>query len=254
MARCCTLQYFRPLLFGPLLLTQRFIFCLVFAAGLPCAQPAEQFDDVRGRAELAAIDRLSETSVLDALRRLEALEAQLGPAVSYGLRDMLRAEVWMREDAGQLDRSYAADEKALQLAIANHDAATAVLARLGKVRQMLDQNRLGEAQAALNAVLATFPKERPVLLAVVADSVQGDVSNAQARFDLALASFLSALKREEPTPNAGELRAPGHIDELLGRVLKGIGGHAGRCRLLHGARHHDRRCHFAAVAGGARRR
>lgn len=85
---------------------QRFIFCLAFAAGPPCAQAAEQFDAVRGRAELVAIDRLSETSMLAALRRLEALEAQLGPDVSYSLRrDMLRAKVWMRENAGQLDRS-----------------------------------------------------------------------------------------------------------------------------------------------------
>ena len=113
----------------------------------------------------------------------------------------------MREDAGQLERSCAADQQALQLAVANNDPATASPASFGKVRQMLDQNRLDEAQTVLNAVLAGYPKVAPALLTVAAHSVPGDVFNAQARFDKALASYLSALKAEERTPAAGESRA-----------------------------------------------
>ena len=192
-----------------MLLIQRFLLSLLLIVGLPCAAaPAAPFDDARGRVELAAIEKRSETSVTDALRRLEALQANLLPTASYGLRrDILRAEVWMREDAGQLDRSYEADQQALQPAFANNDLATAALARFSKVRQMLDQNRLDEAQAAMSAVLATFPNVPWAMLTVAAHSVQGDVYNAQARFDKALASYLSALKAEERTPDAGESRA-----------------------------------------------
>lgn len=186
----------------------RIVLSLLLIAGSPCAAHSAALHDARARAELKAIETLSETSVLDALRRLEALEANLDGSVSYALRrDMLRAEVWMREDAGQLDRSYAADQKALQLAIANNDAATAALASFSKVRRLLDQNRVGEAQAALTAILASLPKNPPILLTVAAHSVQGDVFNAQARFDKALAAYLSALRSEENTPGGAESRA-----------------------------------------------
>lgn len=151
-----------------MLLIRRFALCLLLAVTLPhAALAAAKFDNTRAQAELAAINVLSETSVLDALRWLEALEANLAPDVSYALRRaLLRAEVWMREDAGQLERSYAADQKALQLAIANNDPATAALSSLSKVRQMLDQNRIDEAEATLSAILATLPKNPSVMLTV----------------------------------------------------------------------------------------
>lgn len=183
----------------------RLLLCAALAAALPCAAaPA----DAAGRAELAAIDKLSESSTPQALRRLEALKARLGSDASYELRrDVLRAEVWLREDAGQLEQSYAADREALQLALANKDQDTVLLSSFATVRQLLDQNRNDEAAAALAAIQARLPAARSHQLAIAADVVQGDVFNAQARYDKALAAYLSALKREHATPEAAESRA-----------------------------------------------
>ncbi len=190
-------------------LIHRLVLCLFFAAALPVpALAAPTFDSTTGRAELDAIEKLSETSVLEALRRLEALSANLAPDTSYEFRrDLLQEEVWMREDAGQLDASYAADQKRMELARANNDPSTVVVASMHKVRRLLDLNQVEQARAAMERIMAQLPAAPSRLLDVALETVQGDIYNAEARYDRAIASYLKALKLEEQNPDAGEGRA-----------------------------------------------
>ena len=193
-------------------LCSRLLFWLVLAAPLPAAALQE-----RARAELDAIQTLSRTSNAAALARLEALEAGLGKDTPYPLwRDLLRTEVWLREDAGQLEQSYAADRKALALALANHDPASAAQSRLGAVRQFIDQNRPDEAQAALNQIRAALPKDAPLQVTIAMDNLEGDVFNVKARFDKALAAYLRALKLSQQGGADAEARS--NIANRIGQV------------------------------------
>ena len=179
------------------------------AASLFCASlwaaPASQED---AQAELRAIRSLSETSARQALQRLVALQSALGEDAPYALRrELLRTEVWLREDAGQLDQVYRADRKALALALANHDRAGAVLARLGLVKQLIDENRAREAQGELERILKELPQDAPLQVKVAVAKIQGDVLNARAQYDQAIAAFLGGLRLQQDQPHAAESRA-----------------------------------------------
>ncbi len=188
-------------------LSSRLLLCLALGACLPgapllAAAPA----GAPAAAELAAIRTLSHTST--ALVRLEALRARTGQDAPYPLRrDLLRAEVALREDAGQLERAYALEREALLLAIDNNDPVFAALARLGAVHQLLDQNRAREAQDALAEIRAGLPDHPPRMLRVALGRAEGDAFNARARFDQALAAYLQALRLEQDDPDAAESRA-----------------------------------------------
>jgi diguanylate cyclase (GGDEF)-like protein len=168
------------------------------------------------RTELHAIQSLAERSTDAALRRLEVLQASVPETAPYALRqELLRAEVWIREDAGQLEQSYAAERKAYQLALANKDHAGATRARLGEVRQLLDRNRTEQAQTLLDDIRAGAPADAPAGVHAMLDSIQGDVHNARSRFDKALAAYLSALKLLQGYPGAAD-----HRTSLYGRIAQ----------------------------------
>ncbi|HEX8606475.1 MAG TPA: diguanylate cyclase [Pseudoduganella sp.] len=151
---------------------------------------------------------MSQRSTHEALARLEVLRAGLGDDLPYDLRQqVLRTEVRLREDSGQLDQAYAVERTVLELAIAHRDTATAARARLGEVRRLLDQNRPDDAQATLDRVLAQVPNNAPVVLNVAIRTVQGDIFNNKARFDKALAAYLQAMELLQDAPDAGDQRA-----------------------------------------------
>jgi diguanylate cyclase (GGDEF)-like protein len=169
---------------------------------------AAPFGGERVRAELLTIRQLAQRSTQEALARLEALRAGLGEDLPYDLRQqVLRTEVGLREDSGQLDQAYAVERTVLALALAHRDKATAARARLGEVRRLLDQNRPNDAQAALDRVLAQVPNDAPVVLNVAIQTVQGDIFNNKARFDKALAAYLQAMELLQGAPDAGDQRA-----------------------------------------------
>lgn len=185
----------------------RTLITLLLAAMWPCqvhaATPEEKL-----RSELQAIETLSETSTHQALERLRVLEQSLGTNPPYHLYlDLLRLEVWLSEDAGDLERSYEADRKTLRIAQAHQDQGAIATGRLGAVRQMLDQSRNEQAQAALDEIKKSLPNPVPTLLAVAMASVEGDILNVRGHYDRALASYLLALKLHESTPDAGEVRS-----------------------------------------------
>ena len=179
------------------------------AASLFCASLwAAPIGQDEAQAELRAIRTLSETSARQALQRLVALQAAVGKDAPYALRrDLLRTEVWLREDAGQLDQVYRADREALALALANHDRPGAVLARLGLVKQLVDENRANEAQVELERILQDMPQDAPLEVRVTVAEVQGDVLNARAQYDKAIAAFLGSLRLQQDRPDAAEHRA-----------------------------------------------
>ncbi|MEW6760184.1 MAG: diguanylate cyclase [Pseudomonadota bacterium] len=190
---------------------------LLFAAlsaGTPVHAAAPDATTVR--KELHAIQSLAERSTDAALLRLEALQASVPETAPYLLRqELLRTEVWIREDAGQLEQSYAAERKAYQLALVNKDRAGATRARLGEVRQLLDRNRTDGAQAVLDDIRSGAPADAPASVRALIDSIQGDIHNAKSRFDKALASYLSALKLLQ-----GDLAAADHRTSLYGRIAQ----------------------------------
>lgn len=191
--------------------------CVVIAASLLAAPAlAAAPAPAQHAAELDAIRILSHTSNRDALARLEALQARVGKDAPYPLRrDLLRTEVTLRDNAGQLDRVYALERQSLLLAIDNNDPVFAARARLGAVHQLLDQNRTHEAHDALAEIRAGLPPHPPPMLRIAIDSTEGDVFNAKARFDKALAAYLRALAQQQDDPAASESRA-----DLLAHIAR----------------------------------
>jgi diguanylate cyclase (GGDEF)-like protein len=190
-------------------LASRFLLCLALAASLPAASAlASSMQAGQAAAELDAIGILAHTSTVQALVRLEALQARTGKDAPYPLRrDLLRTEATLREDAGQLDRAYAVERQALLLAIDNNDPVFAAMARLGAVRQLLDQNRTHEAEDALAEIRAGMPANPPLRLRIALGRVEGEVFHARAQYDKALAAYLQALALQQDEPEAGERRA-----------------------------------------------
>jgi len=188
------------------------ILVLSLGGGVAHAAP----DAAQVQAELKAIDVLGGTSTDAALRRLEALQAALGDKAPYELvRQVLRTEVWLREDAGQLEEAFAVERRLLALALAHQDQVTATRARLGEVRKLLADNQADKAQAALTAIVAQAPAPAPPLLDASIDGIQGDIHIVRAQYDKALAVFLRALRRLQGVPDTGDHRAM-----LYGRIAQ----------------------------------
>jgi diguanylate cyclase (GGDEF)-like protein len=181
------------------------IFALVIAAMAPAARAGGPLDVP---AELDAIARLSEQSPPRALARLEELNARLDPATPYELRQkILRSEVELRRNAGQLEAAYAAEQRAYQLAVDNNDPAAAVRASLWEVWRLLDRGRPDDAQAALDVIVKKAPRQLPATVMVALARAQGDILNFKAQFDKALQSYLQALALLQGKPEASPLRA-----------------------------------------------
>ncbi|WP_313706580.1 diguanylate cyclase [Massilia sp.] len=195
-------------------------FALSAAASLFCASLwAAPVGQQEAQAELHAIRALSETSAQQALERLVALQAAAGKDAPYALRrELLRTEVWLREDAGQLDQVYRADREALALALANHDRPGAVLARLGLVKQLVDENRANEAHEELERILKDMPRDAPRELKVTVAQVQGDVLNARGQYDKAIAAFLGSLKLQQDRPDADAAESRAYLQSRIAKV------------------------------------
>lgn len=188
---------------------RRRIASLIFAIAAAGTAGADAPSDTR--QELAAIERLAEQSPQQALARLEALNARLDPATPYALRQqLLRSEVALREDAGQLEAAYAAEQRAYELALANQDAVTAARASLWEPRRLLDKNRPDDAQAALDNILERLPKPAPAAVTVAVERTRGDILNAQGHFDKALQAYLQALALLQGQDDASDQRAGTH--------------------------------------------
>jgi diguanylate cyclase (GGDEF)-like protein len=167
-------------------------------------------------AELAAIDKLGVHSTKEALSRLTALQETLGADAPYPVqRDMLRAEVRLRDDAGQLQTAREVERRLMVLAQANNDPAVAARASLGEVRRLLDGNRPDEAQVELDRILAEVPASAPLVVRVAMERAKGDVFNARGKFDKALGAFLTGLRLLQNDPNGGEMRGV-----LRGRIAQ----------------------------------
>jgi diguanylate cyclase (GGDEF)-like protein len=146
------------------------------------------------RTEVATIWELAQTSPRAALDRVQAARRSLGPEAPYAARQkLLRTEIWLRDDLGQLDVAYTLERESLQLAQAQHDAGGAALARVAQVRELLDAHRLDDAQALLDRIVAQAPPDAPLMFRVAVERAQGDIFNLRARFDDALAAYLRGL-------------------------------------------------------------
>ena len=179
------------------------ITCLAAAHAGAAAPPAPDTG-----AELAHIEQLAEQSPHLALQRLQALQAGLGAGVPYETQQkLLRTEVWLHEDAGELEQSYAAERRIYDLAVAHQDRAGAARASLWEVRRLLDQNLPDAAQAALDKLTRSLPPELPANVRVAFARTRGDVFNARAEYAKALDAYLGAMSLLEETANAGEQRA-----------------------------------------------
>ncbi|WBS05182.1 diguanylate cyclase [Pseudoduganella sp. SL102] len=194
----------------------RVLIPVMFAASLSGALVARAEGGNAEQAKLKTVHALAERSTTEALTLLQSLQAALRDDAPYALRQqLLRTEVDLRTDAGQMDEAYAAERKSLALAIAHNDRPATVRARLGEVRQLLDKNRLDAAQAAMDRILAGLPADLPVTVKAAVESVQGDIANNKGKFDAALAAFLRALQLLQGVPDAGAQRAA-----LLGRIAQ----------------------------------
>jgi len=163
------------------------------------------------KATLSEIELLSQQSPQKALDRLHAIQAGMDANTPYEVKQrLLREEIWLLEDAGQMDESYQVERQAYDLAIAHKDPATAARASLGEVHRLLGLNRPDDAQRLLDKIVATAPKDLPTLSSVAFARTQGDILNAKARYDKALEFFLDALSKLEGDPLAGEPRATLH--------------------------------------------
>jgi diguanylate cyclase (GGDEF)-like protein len=190
---------------------------LLLAAAAVCgtAAHAGAVADPR-QADLDAIRHLAADAPRAALDRLEAMRAALAPGASYEVRQkLLRTAIVLNEDLGRQDRAYALEREALRLAQAHGDAAGAALARLGEVRQMIDTQRLGDAQVLLDRIVAQAPQDAPLDFKVAAARIQGDILNLRSRFDESIAAYLRGLRLLQGVP-----RENGRCAALYGRIAQ----------------------------------
>ena len=188
---------------------QGYLQSLTFAVVISSAPAASALaDKLDLKAALSEIEQLSQQSPHKALDRLHAIQAGMDANTPYDVKQrLLREEIWLLEDAGQMETSYEVERKAYDLAIAHKDLATAARASLGEVHRLLGLNRPDDAQRLLDKILAKAPKDLPTLSGVAFARTQGDVLNAKARYDKALEFYLDALSKLEGDPLAGEPRA-----------------------------------------------
>lgn len=191
------------------MLPRSHLLSLAFAVVLSCAPAASalaQAPDLK--TTLAEIRQLSQQSPQLALDRLKAIQATMDAGTPYEFQQrLLREEVWLLEDTGQLEKSYEVERHAYDLAISHKDAAAAARASLWEVRRLLNQNRPDDAQRVLDKIQLAAPKELPTPARVAFTRTQGDILNAKAQFDKAVEAYLDALSKLEGDPEAVESRA-----------------------------------------------
>lgn len=122
-------------------------------------------------------------------------------------RDILLAELLVRQNCGQIEQVSALERKVLQLALANKDPATVVLARLGAIRELLEQNKPSEAEKALADIARDMPKDAPIATQVALFRTQADMFNAKAQFENSLAAALRGLNLIQGDATAAATRA-----------------------------------------------
>lgn len=184
---------------------QSLVFAVILSSAFAASASAEALDL---KAALTEIEQLSQQSPQKALDRLYAIQAGMDANTPYETRQrLLREEIWLLEDAGQMEASYRVERQAYDLAMAHKDLATAARSSLGEVHRLLGLNRPDDAQRLLDKILSTAPKDLPTLSSVAFARTQGDVLNAKARYDRALEYYLDGLSKLEGDPLAGEPRA-----------------------------------------------
>ena len=160
--------------------------------------PAAQAGDEATMAQLRAIVDLSYSANPAAIRRLESLRAALPPNVSYKVqRELLLTRQALQRDAGHADDAYDTLEALRELAQANHDPDTVLLARLGLVDRLTDKNKSMQALAALDTLRPQVGPHTDIELRNWLDLAYADVYSNITQYDKALSRYLAVLERAE---------------------------------------------------------
>lgn len=166
-------------------------------AMLLCAAPARA-DDAAMLAELRAIADLSYSANPAALKRLEELRATLPPNVSYRVqRELLLTRHALQRDAGQTEQVAETLDTLREVALANHDRNTVLLARLGRADRLLDQGKPMQVLAMLDALRPEIGANPPPELQNWLDLAYGDAYSGTSQYDKALSRYLAVLSRAE---------------------------------------------------------
>jgi len=160
--------------------------------------PAARADDAATMAQLRAIVDLSYSANPAAIRRLESLRAALPPNVSYKVqRELLLTRQALQRDAGHADDAYETLEALRELAQANRDPDTVLMARVGLVDRLTDKNKPMQALAALDTLRPQMSAHASIELRNWFDLAYGDVYNSITQYDKALSCYLAVLARAE---------------------------------------------------------
>lgn len=198
-------------------------FSVVFRGRTPAAAvllalalhaPAARADDDATMAQLRAIVDLSYSANPAATRRLESLRATLPPNVSYKVqRELLLTRQALQRDAGHVDDAYETLEALRELAQANRDQATVMLARLGLVDRLTDKNKPMQALAALDSLRPQIGANPGIELQNWLDLAYADVYSNITQYDKALSRYLAVLERAES--GKGELSLRSRLQTIM---------------------------------------
>jgi len=185
------------------------VFLLAFALHAPAARA----DDDATMAQLRAIVDLSYSANPAATRRLETLRAGLPPNVSYKVqRELLLTRQALQRDAGRADDAYETLEALRELAQANRDQPTVMMARLGLVDRLIDKNKPMQALAALDSLRPQIGAKPGIELLNWLDLAYADVYNNITQYDKALSRYLAVLERSE---GSGELSLRSRLQTIM---------------------------------------
>lgn len=176
---------------------RRTLVSAVLLAAMLCAAPVRA-DDAAVLAELRAIADLSYSANPAAIKRLEELRATLPPNVSYRVqRELLLTRHSLQRDAGQAEQAGETLDTLRELALANNDRDTVLLARLGRADRLLDQGKPMQVLALLDALRPQLGAHPPRQLQNWLDLAYGDAYSGTSQFDKALSRYLAVLSRTE---------------------------------------------------------
>jgi diguanylate cyclase (GGDEF)-like protein len=185
------------------------VLLLVFALHAPAARA----DDAATMAQLRAIVDLSFSANPAAMRRLESLRAALPANVSYKVqREFLLTRQALQRDAGRADDAYETLEALRELAQANRDHATVMMARLGLVDRLIDKNKPMRALAVLDALRPQIGANPGIELQNWLDLAYADAYNNITQYDKALSRYLAVLERSE---GSGELSLRSRLQTIM---------------------------------------
>ena len=175
--------------------------------------PAARADDAATMAQLRAIVDLSYSANPAATRRLESLRAGLPPNVSYKVqRELLLTRQALQRDAGRADDAYETLEALRELAQANRDQPTVMMARLGLIDRLIDKNKPMQALAALDSLRPQIGAKPGIELLNWLDLAYADVYNNITQYDKALSRYLAVLERSE---GSGELSLRSRLQTIM---------------------------------------